>query len=160
MTNRAQRRAAAFKRGNHWDRNAQVEPSSVLRPIRMCAQFTEAEAAILSVELRMAWHRLTQGDGSQADFDLLANSSNVALIRAEQIDALAVDMVLRAQAAIVAMKARYLRLGKFGPDAAALADVPTMLDFYDDLIKLGSPQLMTNALKDAVQRMNVQRVAP
>lgn len=158
--NRQQRRAATFKRAQRYDRNAQVEPSSVLRPILMCRTFDEDEAATLSNETRMAWHRLTHGDGSQDDFDLLANSSNVALVRAETLGELAVETVQRAQAAIVAMKARYLRLGKFGPDAAALADVPPMLDFYDALITLGSPQLMTDALMEAVERMNVQRGTP
>lgn len=156
--NRAQRRAAAFKRAQRWDRNAQVEPSHVLKPILMCRTFDEDEAAIISVDLRMAWHRLTHGDGSQADFDLLANSSNVALVRAETLGDLAVETVLRAQAAIVAMKDRYLRTGRFGADAAALQDVPPMLDFYDELVAHGSPQIMTDALMETVARMNQQRV--
>lgn len=153
--NRQQRRAAAFKRTQR-DRNA-VEPSSVLRPILMCRQFDAEEASILAVEARMAWQRLTHGDGTQDDFDLLANSSNVALIRAEGIDALAVEVVLRAQAAIIAMKQRFERIGKFGADAAALQDVPPMLDFYCDLLSFSSPQIMTDALMESVQRMNQQR---
>ena len=155
--NREQRRAAAFKRTQR-DRNA-VEPSAVLRPILLCRQFDAEEASILAVECRMAWHKLTSGDGTQDDFDLLANSSNVALIRAEEIDALAVEVVLRAQAAIIAMKERYLRVGKFGADAVALADVPPMLDFYCDLLTFSSPQLMTDALMESIERMNLQRAA-
>lgn len=154
--NRSQRRQAAFKRTQR-DRNAQVEPSSVLRPILMCRQFNDEEASILAVEVRMAWQRLTHGDGTQDDFDLLDNSSNVALIRAEGIDALAVEVVLRAQTAIIAMKQRYERIGKFGADAAALQDVPPMLDFYCDLLSFSSPQIMTDALMESVQRMNQQR---
>lgn len=155
--NRAQRRAAAFKRGQRWDRN-QVEPSSALKPILMCRQFDEHEAATLSNETRMAWHRLTHGDGNQGDFDLLANSSNVALVRAEALGELAIETVQRAQAAIVAMKERYQRTGRFGADAAALQDVPLMLDFYDDLLAYGSPQIMTDALNEVVSRINSQRM--
>ena len=154
--NRAQRRAAAFKR-KRWDRNDQVEPSSVLKPILMCRQFDENEAATLSNDTRMAWHRLTTGEGNQDDFDLLANSSNVALVRAESLGELAVETVLRAQAAIVAMKARYQRTGRFGADAAALQDVPLMMDFYDQLLAYGSPQIMTDALTEVVERINLQR---
>lgn len=153
--NRQQRRQAAFKRTQR-DRNA-VEPSSVLRPILMCRQFDAEEASILAVEARMAWHKLTTGDGTQDDFDLLANSSNVALIRAEKIDELAVEVVLRAQAAIVAMKERYQRVGRFGADAAALQDVPPMLDFYCDLLSFSSPAIMTEALMESINRMNLQR---
>lgn len=155
--NRQQRRAATFKRAQRWDRNARIEPSHVLKPILMCRTFDADEAATISVDVRMAWHRLTHGDGTEADFDLLANSSNVALVRAETLGELAVETVLRAQAAIVAMKERYVRTGRFGADAAALADVPPMLDFYDDLIAHGSPQIMTDALMETVARMNMQR---
>ena len=150
--NRQQRRQAAFKRTQR-DRNA-VEPSSVLRPILMCRQFDAEESAILAVEVRMAWQRLTHGDGTQDDFDLLANSSNVALIRAEQIDAMAVEVVLRAQTAIIGMKERYQRVGRFGADAVALADVPPMLDFYCDLLSFSSPQIMPDALLESINRMN------
>lgn len=156
--NRQQRRAATFKRAQRYDRNAQVEPSSVLRPILMCRTFDEDEAATLSNETRMAWHRLTHGDGSQDDFDLLVNSSNVALVRAETLGELAVETVLRAQAAIVAMKDRYQRTGRFGADAAALQDVPDMLDLYDQIVAPGSPQVMTDALRETINRMNQQRM--
>ena len=155
--NRAQRRAAAFKRSSRWDRN-DVEPSQVLRPILISRTFDDHEAATLSNETRMAWHRLTHGDGSQDDFDLLANSSNVALIRAETLGELAVETVQRAQAAIVAMQARHQRTGRFGADAAALQDVPPMLDFYDELLAHGSPQVMTDALMETLNRMNQQRM--
>lgn len=101
--------------------------------------------------------RATHGDGTEPDFDLLANSSNVALVLAEPLGELAVETVLRAQDAIRAMQARYHRTGRFVADAAALADVPPMLDFYDDLIAHGSPQIMTDALMETVARMNMQR---
>lgn len=154
--NRAQRRAAAFKRSSRWDRN-DVEPSQVLRPILISRTFDEHEAASLSNETRMAWHRLTHGDGSESDFDLLANSSNVALVRAETLGEMAVETVLRAQAAIVGMRSRYERTGRFGADADALRDVPPMLDFYADLLAYGSPKLMNGALMETLNRMTQQR---
>ena len=157
--NRSQRRAATFKRNARYDRNARVEPSHVLKPILMCRTFDADEAATISVDVRMAWHRLTHGDGTEADFDLLANSSNVALVRAETLGELAVETVLRAQAAIVAMKERYVRTGRFGADAAALQDVPPMLDFYDELLKFGSPRTMIDALEVTVRRMKMQQEA-
>ncbi len=79
------------------------------------------------------------------------------MIRAEKIDELAVEVVLRAQAAIVAMKERYQRVGRFGADAAALQDVPPMLDFYCDLLSFSSPAIMTEALMESINRMNLQR---
>lgn len=155
--NRAQRRQSQFKRAQRWDRNARVEPSAVLSPILYSRTFDADEAAKISVDTRMAWHRLTNGQGSEPDFDLLANSSNLALVLAEPLGELPVDLVLRAQAAIEAMRDRYLRTGRWGADAAALQDVPPMLDFYDELLAHGSPRVMVDALKVTVKRMNMQR---
>ena len=42
-------------------------------------------------------------------------------------------------------------------DAVALADVPPMLDFYCDLLSFSSPQIMTDALLESINRMNLQR---
>jgi hypothetical protein len=70
---------------------------------------------------------------------------------------LAIETVLRAQAAIEAMRDRYLRTARWGADAAALADVPPMLDFYDDLLAHGSPRVMLDALKVTVNRMRMQQ---
>jgi hypothetical protein len=170
--NRKQRRQATFKRAARWDRNARVEPSRVLTPILMSRTFDENEAAKISVDTRLAWHRLTHGEGTEPDFDLLANSSNVCLVLAEGLQwkpelmtrqefeakrELAIETVLRAEAAIEAMRDRYLRAGRWGADAAALADVPPMLDFYDDLLAHGSPRVMLDALKVTVNRMRMQQ---
>ena len=155
--NRQQRRAATFKRAQRYDRNARVEPSHVLKPVLMSRTFDQEEAAKISVDTRLAWHRLITGDGTEPDFDLLANSSNVALVLAEPLGELAVETVLKAQDAIRAMQARYHRTGRFGADAAALSDVPPMLDFYDELLKFGSPRTMIDALEVTVRRMKMQQ---
>lgn len=149
-----QRRQAQFKR-QHRDRNT-VEPSHVLKPIIMTRTFDSEEAAKLSVDTRMAWHRLTSGSGTEADFALVANCSNVALVRAEELGELAVETVLRAQASILSMQDRYRRVGRFGADAEALQTVPEMLDFYDELLRFSSPQLMVDALAVTVRRMAMQ----
>jgi len=57
------------------------------------------------------------------------------------------------------MQARYHRTGRFGADAAALADVPPMLDFYDQLLKFGSPRTTIDALEVTVRRMKMQQEA-
>ena len=155
--NRQQRRQATFKRTARWDRNARVEPSRVLTPILMSRTFDEDEAAKISVDARLAWHRLTHGDGTEPDFDLLANSSNVCLVLAEPLGELAAETVLRAQDAIRSMQARYHRTGRFGADAAALSTVPEMLDLYDQFLAHGSPRVMTDALEATVKRMRMQQ---
>jgi len=103
--------------------------------------------------MRMAWHRLTHGDGTTQDMNVIANCCNVALVHAERIDDLVVDLVMRADAAIKSMDARYMRTGRWGADAAALSDVPPMLDLYDQLLELGTPATMVGALNESIKRM-------
>ena len=151
--NREQRRAAKFKRGQQWDRNAAADPLASMRQISICSPFPPEEVASESVSMRMAWHRLTHGDGTTPDMELIANCCNVALVHAERIDDLVVDLVMRADAAIKAMDARYMRTGRWGADAAALSDVPPMLDLYDQLLELGTPATMVGAFNESIKRM-------
>lgn len=159
--NRAQRRAAAFQRGQRWDRNAiKSVTTAALEPILYHRQYNDEQASEITNLIRMAWYRLTTGDGTQADFDTVASASNQTLVRAKGIGALAVKVALRAQDALVAMKQRYQRIGKFGADAAALADVPPMLDLYYDIVRLSSAQQMINAAREAQARtLNRQAAA-
>lgn len=154
--NRQTRRASQFKRSQRYDRN-RVEPSAVLKPVIMSRTFDADEAAKISVDTRMAWHRLTHGEGTESDFDLVANTSNIALVRAEALGELAVETVLRAQASILQMHDRYRRTRRFGADDQALQTVPEMLDFYDQILEHSSPQMMLQALDATVRRMAVLR---
>ncbi len=66
------------------------------------------------------------------------------------------------QASYEGVIARYRKTGRVGfsgPEllvarAAALQDVPPMLDFYCDLLSFSSPQIMTDALLESINRMN------
>ena len=156
MLNRQQRRALAHRRP---EKRAQINPAAALNPIVLCQQFTGDEAASLSNETRLAWYRLTSGDGTQPDFDLVANCSNITLVQSEEIGAEAVEIVLQSQASIIEMKARYERTGAFGADSMALVTVPAMLDLYDQLLAFGSPAKMINSLNETVRRVLAKQKA-
>ena len=156
ILNRQQRRELAHRRP---EKRARLNPAAALNPITLCQQFTGDEAASLSNETRLAWYRLTNGDGSQSDFDLVANCSNITLVQSEEIGAEAVEIVLQSQASIIEMKARYERTGAFGADAVALATVPAMLDLYDQLLSFGSPAKMIKSLNETVRRVRMQQRA-
>jgi hypothetical protein len=119
----------------------------ILRPLD-----TE-EAAKLGNEARMAWHRLTYGTGTEGDFDTVAIAMNASLVLSEPVGQAAVDIIIRAQHALVAMQQRYRRQGKFGPDAAALADVPPGLDLHDQLLTFINPRQLVAALVETRDRI-------
>lgn len=155
--NRAQRRAAQYKRPHH-DRNAAVEPAYVLSPALWSRSFDAEEAAKLGNEARMAWHHLTSGSGTERHFDTLAQHINCAAVIAADIDELLLDIIDRAQAGLEMMQARYRRLGKFGPDAIALQNVPEALDAYDEILRHATPRQMTDALQASMRAVRMRLV--
>jgi len=147
--NRAARRSA--NKRTQRDRNA-VEPSAVLNAIYYHRQYTEDQAAELANIVRLAWHQMTIGAGTMDDYYTLAEISNQVLIRAEGIDELLVEVALRAQAALVAMAQRHERIGRWGVDAAGLADMPAMLDVYYEIVRLSTAKQMISAAKESRAR--------
>ena len=115
--------------------------------------FNEEEAAELSVEVRLAWEHLIHGRGTMAHFDTVANALNASLILSERIGQDAVDVAIRAQCALVEMQKRFHRLGSFGADAVALADVPPGLDLYEQLMGFSNPLELVQAVCQSWQRI-------
>lgn len=130
-----------------------VNPLAHLSTLNKLRPFDEEEAARLSNETRLAWHHLTHGSGTEGHFDTVAISMNAALVLSEPVGQAAVDAVIRAQHALVEMQQRYQRQGRFGTDAAALADVPAGLDLYDQLLGFSNPLQLVKALCETRQRI-------
>ncbi|MFC5524053.1 hypothetical protein [Polaromonas jejuensis] len=128
-------------------------PKAALSVIHQLRPFDEEEAASLSNQARLAWHHLTHGTGSTEHFDTLARAMNAALVLSEPVGQPAVDVVIRAQLTLVAMQQRYHRQGRFGADAAALAEVPPALDLHDQLLSLSNPQQLVRAHAEAQDRI-------
>ena len=115
--------------------------------------FSAEEAAELVNKARLAWHHLTHGNGTLMHFDTLANALNATLILSEPIGQAAVDAAIRAQCAMVEMQKRYHRVGSFGADATALADVPPGLDLYEQLMGFSNPLQLVQAVCKSWQRI-------
>jgi hypothetical protein len=115
--------------------------------------FSAEETAALSVEVHLAWEHLTHGRGTLMHFDTVANALNASLILSERIGQDAVDVAQRAQCAMAEMQRRYHRVGSFGADAVALADVPPGLDLYDQLMGFSNPLQLVQAVCKSWQRI-------
>ena len=115
--------------------------------------FGPEEAAELVNEVRLAWEHLIHGRGTLARFDTVANALNASLILSEPIGQDAVDVVQRAQCAMVEMQKRYNRVGSFGADATALVDVPPGLDLYSQLMGFSNPLQLVQAVCKSWQRI-------
>lgn len=132
-----------------WPAN-RLAHESTLHSVR---SFATEEIAALSNEARLAWHHLINGTGTKQHFDTLATSLNASLILSEPIGQAAVDVAIRAQESMVRMQSRFHRVGSFGADAQALADVPPGLDLYDELLRFSNPLQLVQAVCKSWKRI-------
>jgi hypothetical protein len=152
--NRADRRVSQFKRGQQWNRNdALGRPAAVLNRIRLAQTYTADDAARLSVDARLAWHKLTHGMGTMGDFDVLAGMINTTYVIAmdSNADEIVQDIFDRAMLSMAGIRARYERIGKFGADAHALEHMPAVLDAIDQLLPNITPLQAVDALQRSMQ---------
>ena len=156
--NREQRRAAKFKRANRDRNRTQSAPTGGLGIIPLAQQYSDDEFRRLSVHARLAWQKLANGLGTQDDFEMLATCLNVAAVMAADIDDLVLDVLDRGMTAMVNMKERYMRLGRFGADAQALQAIPHALDVHDEIIKNSTPMQTVAALRTAMKMVDQDSV--
>lgn len=155
--NTAQRRAArgkaALRAPGQWDTLAPLALISRRQP--MAAN----DMASASVEVRSAWHHLCNGTGTVELLNRVVLAMNICAHRAEQIGPDASEVAERAQAAIATMQQRYARLGRIGPDAAALAHVPLALRLYDEMLRNCSVHQLNESLAAVEAEMYEREVA-
>lgn len=159
--NREQRRKLArdARRDIRTDRNAtRAVPAMFFNPILYSKTYTEEQAAEICNTARMAWHRITTGDGSRDDFDTIAEVCNTTLVRAEQLGngQPLVDAVLQAQASLIELQNIIRRTGRVAPNAGTLRTVPDLLDMYFELLRNSTAHQMVAACKEARRRVNQQ----
>ena len=130
------------------------DPSVLHRAMGALQPFLSHELVALQTPGRMAWEAMRTGQGTWDDFNTLAQVVNVALVRAEDIDALAVDVAKRAQDALMAIRSRHDRCGKWGVDHVAMQDLPVCLNLYEQMLELSTPLQMAQAMRNTLARMN------
>lgn len=136
-----------------------ARPTAALALLDSVRDFATEEAAMLANDARMSWHRLTIGTGNMDDYDRVAIALNVtaALCDRDHLDA-AYQVITQAQHALVNVRSRYHRVGRFGADAAALRDVPPGLDLHDQVLALINPLQLAKAMRtcyDAILARNI-----
>lgn len=131
-------------------------PLALLDSVR---DFEVEEAATLANESRMSWHRLTVGTGTMDDYDRVAIALNVTAALCDKVHlGEAHEVVMLAQHALVDIRSRYHRVGRFGADATALRNVPPGLDLHDQVLALINPLQLAKAMRqcyDAILARNV-----
>lgn len=153
---RAERRAmerAQRRRGSHArQRRTYADELGGMRLIRDLEPFTEEEVSALTLPPAMAYQAISTGHGQTDDFDTLAAVVNVALVRCESIGQEGVELCEQAQEALMHMRARHTRTGRWGVDAQARETIPAVLDLHEQLLRLSCPKHMREALHEVLRR--------
>lgn len=188
--NRTERRAmerAQRRSTNTHGRKRRTGYADTLGGMRVLSEsmpFSAAEVADLTLPPAMAYQAISTGQSCPGDWDTLAAVVNVSLIRAERIalvgygrpgtppDELAeqqaagrqaVALCKEAQEALMHMRERFRRLGRWGVDAQARESIPAVIDFHEQLLQLSTPGQMRAALLEVLHRCHtgqVHRIEP
>jgi hypothetical protein len=117
---------------------ATVDPFAAFRALRStaAAQSTADLDPDQLRDLRIGYHgalaALTSGTANDSDAHALALASNVSLLLCEHgIGREYLDDVIAAQQAVVSIKARRERVGRYGATGPELALLQTLLDLHD-----------------------------
>lgn len=136
-----------------------ARPMTALAVLDSVRDFEVEEAATLANEARMSWHRLTAGTGTMDDYDRVAIALNVTAALCDKGHlGPAYEAVTLAQHALIDIRSRYQRVGRFGADATALRNVPPGLDLHDQVLALINPLQLAKAMRqcyDAILARNV-----
>ena len=130
---------------------------SGLTAISNSLPFTQEEVARLSNEVRLAWYRLCNGEGSTHAFDNVVYTLNTLRVLADGLGPQAVGVVHAAQLAMLRVRERYQKTGVFGADGQGMADMSAALDLHDEFLNHHTPRQMFGALTKAVKRMERAR---
>lgn len=128
---------------------------SPLALLGLVSRYTEEEQAKLSLETRKAWYNLCHGLGTETDYDILCYMINMAGVLTEHLPE-AQQLVQEAGTALGAIRVRYHEKGVFGADAAALAVMPHMLEFHEELLAVCTPKQFIDAVQEVSRRQGEQ----
>lgn len=134
------RQAAKAKR--RW----QADPTSLARFMTRFQPFTQAEVNNIALPPRMAFESMRNGQGTVQDFGTLADAINVTLAHSRTINPRCIETCNLAINAMRRTHERYLRIKRYGFDGLALQDIALALDLFDQIVKLGTPQQLFDAI--------------
>lgn len=150
--NRAQRRAQRYQRPAIDRNRARADARATLGAVLLCQDFDSEAAAAVCNAIRLAWHRVTIGVGTLEDLELLSDAANIVTLEGARLGEPLASVAYHAAVAIEAMDQRRQRTGRIGPDHAALAAVPDMLDVYCQMVAASTPKAMMQLANRAKQQ--------
>ena len=114
---------------------------------------TKEEHATMMNPIRMAYERMRIGSATQADIEALQRSMKFGEVRSERIDALCVEVFVRAMESLDRIEARAERTKTIGLDAQAMQDLQIGMDLVSDLLEKSTMDDIVTAGDEAARRL-------
>ncbi len=126
----------AYRQASHAKRSRwQADPFAMWKAIARTTGFDEAEQTACALPVRVAWESLRSGTANTTDIETLTDVIAICIVAAERMDALVQETAEAAGTAMKAVADRYTRCKRWGVDAAALSDIPPVIDLYEELLR-------------------------
>lgn len=148
----AHRQAARAKPQRRYAAN----PAAVMLAIWRRQEYTAEELVRLKLPIRAAYDELKAGRGTQQHWADLSVAVNTSLIRAESIHPLVEQTAIQARDALVRMRDRYMRTGRWGFDGPGIGEVLAGVELHEELLDNSTPQQMLQAGREARKREEEQ----
>ena len=100
--------------------------------------FNEAEQTACALPVRLAWSALKGGTANGDDIATLTDVIAICTAARQNMDALVEETCAAARRAMCTVADRYTRCQRWGVDSAALQDIPPVLDFYEELLRVST----------------------
>jgi len=148
----------AHRKASHQKRKFQADPSAIYKLMAKVQPFTGSERVSLSLPVRLAFEAIKSGKAVRDDFDTLAAMANICMVRSESVDPLCVETAQRGQDALMRCLRRHEATGRWGFDGPAMQEIEVVIDLYEQLLELSTPQQMKEAMLDVVERTDAREV--
>ena len=139
-------------------RQHQGDPSAMYRLLGRIQPFTQDELTKLQLPVLMAFDDLRHGKGTRQDFSTLVAIISVVIDRAKTISPKCLELCGDAMSGLERMQERHEKTGKWGFDGTAMQDMGAVIDLYRQLLELGAPGEMIDAIRQSIGRLNSSNV--
>lgn len=147
------------RQASHAKRRWAADSTIALRTLECHAPPDQAVATDIMIVLRCAFDALAGGTSDCTQFDALAAAINVGMIRAEAIDPLLEQVMVRAADAMRECDDIFGRHQRYGFTGLGRQSVLDALDAYEQILRLSTPAQMIAATHAAKRRRLAQMQA-
>ena len=113
----------------------------------------------LGLAYHLALQALLNGNGTEQTWSTLACSINIALLLSEQgIEASAIQTIKLAQEALLRVRERATRTGKWAFDGDGIRVILAAVNIHDEQISRVTRKQITNALNEVRRRIDLDEV--